>query len=214
MHCKCLRASESIIEKYAIRLAGQINIRLLLSLAYLNAQSIICLLVISSVIAESASNFRDLNFLPRLILCQIDVLHPARSDNFSHQQIVSQRVNAAAVFITEIINALIWKMNQKGETTFNSYVTQLSFESFTFMIIYLDKMFCPLETVKADTIWIMISNQNSKSSQMLFAVRQRTCFWSNLHLLHLELFILFGRRPSNTLLDLHNFSHSLLSLIQ
>ena len=84
MHCKCLRASESIIEKYAIRLAGQINIRLLLSLAYLNAQSIICLLVISSVIAESASNFRDLNFLPRLILCQIDVLHPARSDNFSH----------------------------------------------------------------------------------------------------------------------------------
>ena len=86
MHRKCLRASESIIEKYAIRLAGQINIRLLLSLAYLNAQSIICLLVILSVIAECFYRFylRDLNFLPRMILCQIYVLHPARSDNFNH----------------------------------------------------------------------------------------------------------------------------------
>ena len=159
MHCKCLRASESIIEKYAIRLAGQINIRLQLSLAYLNAQSIICLLVILSVIAECFYRFyfRDLNFLPRMILCQIYVLHPARSDNFNHQQIVSQGVNGAAVF-SEIMNKCsIWKMNQKGGASFNSYVTYLSFESFTFMIIYLDKMFCPLETLKANTIWIMIS---------------------------------------------------------
>ena len=159
MHCKCLRASESIVEKYAIRLSGQINIRLLLSLAYLNAQSIICLLVILSVIAECFYRFyfRDLIFLPRMILCQIYVLHPARSDNFNHQQIVSQGVNAAAVF-SEIMNKCsIWKMNQKGGATFNSYITYLSFESFTFMIIYFDKMFCPLETLKADTIWIMIS---------------------------------------------------------
>ena len=88
MHCKCLRASESIIEKYAIRLAGQINIRLLLSLAYLNAQSIICLLVIlscSNCRVFLSLLFQRVKFPPYIdSLPNVYVLHPDRSDNFNH----------------------------------------------------------------------------------------------------------------------------------